>query len=172
MVALNLWKNDRSNPRSLMNAMFKDFDRLFEDWPQLRYENRELGVEPACDVEENENEYLVMMDLPGIKKSDIDIEFSNGYMSVSGKRENLQEQKNSNFLRMERRVGAFRRTFQIPQGVTAEDIKASYEDGVLYVTLPKTEAEKGRKIEIGSGKLGILQKLTGKGDKHKEAANH
>lgn len=171
MVAVNLWKNDRSYPRSFMDSMFRDFDRLFENLPRTYLDERALESVPPCDVKENDDSFLITMDLPGIKKSDIDVDFSNGLMTISGKRESSHEEKNGNFLRMERSTGTFRRSFQVPQGINVEDIEASHADGVLYVTLPKAEASKGRKIEVNSGKLGFLKKLAGKSEKQKDAAN-
>jgi HSP20 family protein len=97
------------------------------------------------DLKETDNEFVVEADLPGIKKDAISIEFNNNYLEISAKREDTVEDKSLNYVRRERHYGEFRRVFHI-DNVDENSIRASFNDGVLKVTLPKlTKGKTGRK---------------------------
>jgi HSP20 family protein len=100
------------------------------------------------DVQETEGSYLVEADLPGVKKEDISIAYENNYLSISAKREENREEKSENYIRQERAAGQFRRTFYI-DNIDPDGIDASFQEGVLKVTLPKTRKDSQKKsIEI------------------------
>jgi HSP20 family protein len=105
---------------------------------------------PAVDVWETENELVYAFDLPGIPEDKIAVEFDDGALTVSGQRERVHE-ADDGFYRYERRFGSFSRTVGLPQGVTENDVKADYRDGVLQITVKKPETPKPRRIEVGSG---------------------
>jgi HSP20 family protein len=105
---------------------------------------------PAVDVWETENELVYAFDLPGIPEDKIAVEFDDGALTVSGQRERVHE-ADDGFYRYERRFGSFSRTVGLPQGVTENDVKADYRDGVLQITVKKPETPKRRRIEVGSG---------------------
>lgn len=102
-----------------------------------------------ADMKENEHEYIIEADLPGIKKEAINIEYKNNYLNVSAKKENSTEEKNGNYVRKERRSGEFKRSFYI-DGIEENKIDASFKDGVLKIILPKNQKEINgkRKIKI------------------------
>jgi HSP20 family protein len=106
---------------------------------------------PALDVWETENEVVYAMDLPGIPEKDISIEFEDGALTVSAERERTHETSEDRLYRYERRFGSYSRTIGLPQGVTEDQIKADYKDGVLEIHVAKPEQPKPRRIEIGSG---------------------
>lgn len=101
------------------------------------------------DLKEDENNYIIAADLPGINKENIDINFENNYLTISAKRQNDIEDKTGNYVRRERRYGEFKRSFYI-DNVDENTIDASFKDGELKVTLPKKEKVKAtqRKIDI------------------------
>jgi len=112
---------------------------------------------PAVDVWETENELVYAFDLPGIPEDKIAVEFDDGALTVSGERERVDEVKNDRFYRFERRFGSFSRSVALPQGVTEDDVKADYRDGVLQVTVKKPETPKPRRIEVGSGEKATIE---------------
>ena len=106
---------------------------------------------PTADVWETEQEVVYAFDLPGIPEDKIAIELDDGALTVTAERELAHESEEGRFARFERRYGTFSRTIGVPQGVTENDVKASYEQGVLTVHVAKPEQPKPRKIQIGLG---------------------
>jgi HSP20 family molecular chaperone IbpA len=98
------------------------------------------------DIIESENNFLIQMDLPGIKKEDITIEIENGLLSISANitREPLED--NKKYIRKERFTGKIKRTFEISSTINEDDISASFEDGVLVLSIPKQDADENKKI--------------------------
>lgn len=103
----------------------------------------------SVDLKENENEYLIEADLPGVEKENIHLEYNNGYLTISAKRDNLVENKKDNYVRKERSYGEFKRCFYV-DNIDEEKIQASFKNGVLNVSLPKLNKgkESSRKIDI------------------------
>lgn len=100
------------------------------------------------DVKETETAYEITADLPGVKKEDISVNLENEYLTICAKREERTEDSRDNYLRRERRYGEFKRTFQL-RNVRNDGIAAAFNDGVLTIALPKSEAQSGGKmIEI------------------------
>jgi HSP20 family protein len=112
---------------------------------------------PAVDVWETENELVYAFDLPGIPEDKISVEFDDGALTVSGERERVDEVKNDGLYRYERRFGSFSRTVGLPQGVTEDDVKADYRDGVLEIKVKKPETPKPRRIQVGSGDKATIE---------------
>ncbi|TYP53301.1 Hsp20/alpha crystallin family protein [Thermosediminibacter litoriperuensis] len=102
------------------------------------------------DMRETESEYIVEADMPGYDKNSIEIRYENNLLTISGQQDEFTEEKRDNYIHRERRRGSFRRTIPVPENVDAEKIKASYNNGVLRVILPKITPSKptGRRIEI------------------------
>ncbi len=112
---------------------------------------------PAMDVWETEGEIVYAFDLPGIPEDEISVEFEDGTLSVSAKRERSEEASDERFYRYERRFGSFTRTIGLPQGVTEEQIDADYKNGVLEVHVKKPEQQKPRRIQVGSGEQATIE---------------
>ena len=102
-----------------------------------------------ADLKETNDSYLVVADLPGVKKGDIDIEFQNDNLVITAKREEATEDNKESYVRRERHYGEFRRSFYI-ENVDEDKIKAKFEEGVLRIHLPKLtkDDENKRKINI------------------------
>ncbi len=138
------------NPaRDLLNIR-DNFDRMVQDLFDRRWDVSESMGEltPAVNIEENENEYIITAELPGVKKSDVKITFEDGALSISGEKKVENEDKKDNFHRIERRYGMFSRSFAIPTSIVVDKIDASFKDGVLKVVLPKAEEAKPKQIEV------------------------
>lgn len=145
------------DPLSLLQQMARETDRMFEGWPSFRWPT--LGARPAAegntwfpeiDVFEKDNRLVTKIDLPGMKKEDVKVEVTDGHLAISGERKSEAEEKKEGFYRSERQYGSFYRAVPLPEGVKLEDVKATFSDGVLEVSIPlpaKAEA-KMRRVEI------------------------
>ena len=105
------------------------------------------GWNPALDLYEDKDNFVVRVELPGLKKEDVDVSLHNGSVVVSGERK-AETNVEGKVSRAERFFGRFQRAVALPKPVTASKVTASYQDGILTVTLPKTEEAKPRQIEI------------------------
>ncbi|MGQ0633810.1 MAG: Hsp20/alpha crystallin family protein [Planctomycetaceae bacterium] len=105
---------------------------------------------PSLDLSETDTTVEVRMDLPGIKPEDVDIQVTENTITIKGERKEEKEEKGNgrSFHRIERRSGSFLRTITLPCHVNQERVDAAYKDGVLTVTLPKSEAARTRKIKV------------------------
>jgi HSP20 family protein len=126
-------------------------NRLFEDASQRRANEADVNDEvegadwyPAADVHENEGEYIVAVDLPGIDRAALDISVDDNRLSIRGNRAGQDMRQH----RGECPRGKFLRTFSVPASVDQNDIKADYKDGVLQVHLPKRPERKAQRVEI------------------------
>jgi HSP20 family protein len=136
---------------SRFEDFFNDFERDYYGDRSLaeRGENR-MDFNPAADIEESDNMYLISMDLPGTKQENIKVDVNDRTLRISGERtrESKNEESNNYY---ERSYGRFVRSFSLPQAVDPKKIEAHFEDGVLRVLLPKTETRAPQEIKIQSG---------------------
>lgn len=104
---------------------------------------------PAVDVKEDEHKYQFLMDLPGIKKEDVNISMHDNVLTIEGSREHeMEENEKEKYYRYERVKGKFYRQFTLPESVNEENIKANMKNGVLEILIPKKEAPKARTIKV------------------------
>ena len=113
------------------------------------------GFTPPVDVHETEEEYLVKVDLPGVKSEDVNIEVNDSVLSLSGSR--VADETGTAQL-VERPYGSFARTLTLPQGVNSDSIEADYQDGVLELRIPKPAERKPKKITISDAKKKAIEK--------------
>ncbi len=129
------------------------FDRVFDNfWNDSDFvADGEAGRRtwlPAVDIYESDEAFVATADLPGLKKDDIDVSIENNVLTVSGERKFEKSDDEGTFRRVERSYGTFRRSFTLPRGVDPSKVEAKFEDGVLTLTLPKSEMAKSRKITV------------------------
>jgi HSP20 family protein len=110
---------------------------------------------PALDISERKDAYLVTVELPGLKPEDLDITMEDGLLTIQGERQFTSESSEQQFHRVERHYGAFRRSITLPAHVMAEEIQASFEDGVLQILVPKAEEAKPKRIQVRPGRTEI-----------------
>ncbi|MEX0718004.1 MAG: Hsp20/alpha crystallin family protein [Planctomycetaceae bacterium] len=103
---------------------------------------------PECNLAESETEYEVTLDLPGLKPDDFNVELQHGDLWITGERKHEAEQKGKTWHRVERQYGQFRKMIRLGEDVDPEGIDAQYRDGVLRITVPKTEISKPKKIAV------------------------
>ena len=157
MSALTKWNPLRLSPssdpvRELEEMRNRFFPVLGRWWPMLRTEPEEWFAPtewmPPVDIEENDREYLLKAELPGMKKEDVKLKVEGGILSISGERKEEKEEKDKKHHRIERSYGAFQRSFTLPEGTLPEKISAEFKDGVLLVHLAKDEKAKPKAIEV------------------------
>jgi len=103
---------------------------------------------PSVDISEDDNNFYLNVELPGMKREDVKVNYDDGLLTVSGERKTETENKDKNYLRVERTFGKFERSFRIPTHVIQDKIDAQFENGVLLITLPKAEEAKPKQIEV------------------------
>ena len=118
--------------------MFEGFEWPAFRWPALRSRPAVEGAKwfPEIDVFEKDNRLVTKIDLPGLKKEDVKVEVTDGHLAISGERKTEAEEKKEQFYRCEREYGSFYRAVPLPEGVKLEDVKATFADGVLEVSVP------------------------------------
>jgi len=131
-------------PATAMADFFSIFDRVFGD-RQLTDDRADYRVQPRMDVSEEENRYAVTLDIPGLAKEDISIKVENGTMKIEGER---KEERTGKYHLTERTYGRFYRSFALPEDVDAEKIEAKAANGVLEISLPKTQKAPAVEIKI------------------------
>lgn len=124
------------------------FDRFFDDFFPLSMVREKDEWLPAFDINETDKEYVVTAELPGMEVKDIDVTLSDGVLTVKGEKKKEHEDKGENYHRIERSYGSFHRSFSIPGKIKTDSVDANYKDGVLKLTLPKTEESETKKIEV------------------------
>lgn len=124
------------------------FDRFFDDWsyPFVTLEEDEVWM-PASDIAETEKEYLITMEIPGVDMTKTDISYMDGLLTVKGEKHKESKEGECSHC-SERFAGSFERSFRIHGKVDADKIDATYKDGVLHLTLPKSAESGVKKIEI------------------------
>ncbi len=103
---------------------------------------------PSLDLSESDGTLEVTMDVPGMNADEIDIEVTGDTLSISGEHEEEKKEEGKRYHRVERRRGAFQRSVALPCSVNDAEVSAEYKDGVLTITLPKTEAARSHKVSI------------------------
>ena len=106
---------------------------------------------PPVDVYEDEQNLILKLEIPGLNDEDVNVSVENNTLTVQGERKFEKEEKEENFHRIERRYGSFVRTFKLPNTVDAEKVEASYDKGILKITLAKRAEAKPRQIKVGIG---------------------
>ena len=124
-----------------------EMDRLFED--AFGGRSRSVsGWTPATDLVETDAAYEVSLELPGFDREDIEVTVDQGVLTIAGQRTEEHEDEERTYHLRERSLGRFSRSFSLPSSVSAEEVSATYRDGVLRVRLPKQEEARTRQIEV------------------------
>src|SRR5437667_10474908 len=138
--------------RDLANFQ-NQINRIFQDYGRGSDELLTSGTfVPPVDVYEDEHNITLKLEVPGIEEKDLDIKLENNTLTVRGERNFEKEEKEENFHRIERRYGAFARSFTLPNTVDSDNAQASYENGILKIKLAKREEAKPKQIKVGVGK--------------------
>jgi HSP20 family protein len=126
-----------------------EFNRLFDTLFQPVNTNSQRWA-PPMDLVEADDHFVLKADLPGLGDDDVTIEVQDGTLTISGERKSEHETREKGWYRLERSFGRFSRSLTLPEGVDADRIDASFDKGVLEISIPKPEERKPRRIEIGA----------------------
>lgn len=159
MFETKLLSRRRHEPLNLLRQMTSDLDRMFDEpwtlfrWPPTDVQSYAPLWAPKVDVMTKDNKLVTRVDLPGMKKEDVQVEIEDGFLTLSGVRQKDTKEEKENVYREEREFGSFCRTIPLPKGVKAEDVNATFNNGVLEVTipLPPAVAPTSQKIPIQEG---------------------
>ena len=133
--------------RREFDRLWHEMDRLFTRWPARR---TVAGSYPATNVWTNEEGAVISVELPGVAPEDIDLSVVGDTLTLSGTRKQ-EEEEGVTYTRRERGHGEFSRTFQLPFQIQGDQVEASFDKGVLHITLPRVEEDKPKRIEVKAG---------------------
>ncbi len=147
---------ERSLP-SVFGRLRDEIDQLFDDITVPRpmrtmfHLAPGMGMHPALELQDRKDHYRLAAELPGMEEKDIDIELSDGVLSISGEKRDQSEEKSGDYLMRERSYGSFRRRLTLPGDIDPDSVEAKYRNGVLTVRIGKDRqaAERVRKIAVG-----------------------
>lgn len=153
------WNSSRNNaavwdPFREMNSMMEGLDRAFGGWPSALRSSPALlggvsGFTPEVNIRETEKEYLMSVSVPGVEKKDLRVDLRDDTVTIRGERKLDKDYEDKEGVhRIEQAYGSFSRSFSLPSPVDSKAAKASYKDGVLKLTLPKTAETQKRSLEI------------------------
>ena len=133
-------RRESDHPFALFRKEFDDlFDNFFRSFDMQPFEGRIGAFSPKVDVTENEKEFRISAELPGMDDKDIDVSLQNDMLTIRGEKKEEKEDKGKDYYRMERSYGSFSRTIPLPVEVETDKVDAKFKKGVLTITLPKTE---------------------------------
>ena len=145
------------NPVKDLLDVEREFNRIFNSMGNRFEVTRKEGFDeefdnavwmPLTDIAEDNDNYYLKVDLPGIKKQDVKISYIDGNLSISGERVQEKEVKDKKIHRIERSYGKYYRSFNIPKEIKDDKIKAEFKDGQLTITIPKADEVKPKEIDI------------------------
>ena len=126
----------------------KSFNELMDEFFEPINARTTNILTPKVDIHENEQEFEFLLEVPGVRKEDLQIELEQDVLYVSGERKVAEETKETNVHRMEQFYGSFHRSFHLPQGLDKENITAQYQDGILRLTIKKDEKAVKKQIIV------------------------
>jgi HSP20 family protein len=106
---------------------------------------------PPVDITEDEKEYIIRVELPGVEKDEVKVTVEGGVLSITGEREAEKDEKDKKYHRIERSYGSFIRSFAVPEGAASDKVSAEFKDGVLSVRIPKDEKIKPKLVDVKIG---------------------
>ena len=144
----------RWNPIRDFSVLQNQMNRLFEDalgtWLGESNGGGNTNWVPPADIYENDNDLIVRAELPGVDPKMVDVRVENNVLTIRGERPFEQKVQKENYHRLERSYGTFSRSFTLPATIDADKIRAEYRDGILNLTLPKSEKAKPKRIQISA----------------------
>jgi HSP20 family protein len=137
------------DPWREMESLFDRYTRAM-GWPRGHTHELVAGGDwsPRVDITETDSSYEIVAEIPGVRKKDVKVTVDNGVLTVSGERKQEKEEKDKKLHRVERYYGSFCRSFALPDNVNSSNVKATFDGGVLNLTLPKTEQSQPKAIEV------------------------
>ena len=138
----------RRNVWGLHNRMNRLFDDFFAPTTGTEETLFPRNWNPSADIYEDDDNYVIQAEVPGVDKNNIHINFENNVLVLKGERTENNEVKEENYYRREMATGTFQRSFALPEGIDVDNIKADYKDGVIKITIPKPKSRQPKKISV------------------------
>ena len=139
----------RYEPWSLLNQLQQQLESSYDDHgSEGSISTAEWA--PAVDIKEEDNQFVLLADIPGVKPEDIEVHMDAGVLTVKGEKESVTKTEKDGYKRVERSSGSFYRRFNLPDSADGDAINAKCKHGVLEITIPKREAVKPKKINVTS----------------------
>ena len=133
-------------------ALEKKIQRMFDNFLEFprEWEFPITGGElyPSVDISETPQQYSIRAEIPGMKKEDVKISINKNCLTISGEKKEEKKTGDQKFHRMESYYGSFQRSFVLPEGIKADKVEANFKDGVLSITVPKSEETKEKTVDI------------------------
>ena len=137
------------NPnRHFLTGVDRMLDDFFNDGWNVPAVTQNTHWQPSVDIRETDDAFIIVADIPGLKKKDVNVNVKDGKLEISGERIFENKEENGSYHRRERSYGSFNRSFHLPEIVLEEKITASFKDGILSVEVPKAEEVKPKGYEI------------------------
>lgn len=141
----------RGNLFNDLNSIQQEMNHLFDEFFGERHpELAEGNWIPVVDVSESDTNLLVRAELPGMTEEDIELNLQDNVLTLKGEKKQELDKQKENFHRVERSYGSFSRSFTLPSMVKLDQVTATFKEGILEISLPKSEEAKAKKIEIAS----------------------
>ena len=141
--------NYRSSLQKEINRLFDEFDKVWDsDFFSPMVKSPLSDFRPSINLSENDNEYIVTAELPGMDENDVSVELRNGGLIIKGEKKHESEEKKDGYIYSERSYGSFNRQIPLPDEIDVEKVDAKFKKGVLKITLPKTEKAKASHKQI------------------------
>ena len=138
----------RYEPVNLFDQFNRDISRFFGNTRSFPATDAVREWAPAVDIREEEDRYVLLADIPGVKREDVEVTLEDGVLTVRGERHTVSDETREGFHRKERMHGTFKRQFTLPEAVQADSIEATFTDGVLEIGIPKEARPEPRKITV------------------------
>lgn len=138
---------DLLDMRSELDEMFEDFF----NWGKSGEELSTMKWSPSVDISENDESIVINAEIPGMNKEDINVSVKNDTLTIKGEKKKEREEEDENYHVVERSYGRFQRSFTLPDNVKSDEINANYKDGVLNITIPKTEEATSKEVKVNIG---------------------
>jgi HSP20 family protein len=138
------------NPAQGLVERSNEIDRWFNNFfnTDRSFFDQGFTMSPLINVEETDNEYVISAEIPGVKKEDLNVSFENNVIHISAEKKAEKDKKENNYHYGERSYGKFYRSIPVPSSVKIDEINAEYKDGVLNISVQKTEEAKPKSINV------------------------
>ncbi|NEQ36449.1 MAG: Hsp20/alpha crystallin family protein [Okeania sp. SIO3I5] len=142
----------RFSPWREIDSLQKEMNHLFETFaPTMNGEEKGIAFTPAAEMQENHDAIDLKLEIPGLEAKDLDVQVTAEAVAIKGERRQETKTESQGMTRSEFRYGGFQRVISLPARVQNDQVKADYKDGILYLHLPKAEAEKNKVVKVNIG---------------------
>ncbi|MGZ6480183.1 MAG: Hsp20/alpha crystallin family protein [Bdellovibrionales bacterium] len=148
MTLPSIWRRSSNEPFRTLTRLQSDFERLFEEMAEVEPRFGTSDFTPSCELNEDKSNYIMKFDMPGVNKEDVKIELDGNLLTVLAERREEKKTEDRRIRFSEISYGSYQRSFTLPSSVDEKKVDAKFENGVLTLTMPRTESSKAKQIAI------------------------